>query len=891
MLRTMDAPGGGRRRRGAAQEVPGWPPLANALLASRRVNRQLIEAAVSESQQTGEPLPQVCLRLGIPEDEIYKAAAEAAGYKWVNLDSYSFNAQATSLLPYKVAFQYKALPVGWEYGTPVIAMADPNNLVARDEIKALLGRDFHVVVASPAKIEEYIARLYNQAPPPRSQGAPTDALGDSIFASMFAGSVEAAGEPSVQQAPPAPPPAPAVESAAAGAGGRAASNGAAVAPGPASQSPPLSEAAGLTEPGGADGGGPGLSGINGVEELAMLEEEDTEESQAEAPGIDLGSFTGGSLLFEEELSEAEEGVVPSVDLDYLSELGLGDEEEEGAIPPLANSLIASGKVTPEQMEAALAEHRATGKPLASILTESGLVSEIDLVEAMAAEIGLPFVDLSEYPIDEEAARQVPVALARRHRVLVIGYKGDTPLVAIANPSDVVALDDLRTVLNRNVEPVVAAPSQIIEYIDKVYRVEQEAERAAKEAASQAAQATSGVVEVRDLEATAEDAPVIKFVNSIILQAVQERASDIHVEPTETDLRIRYRIDGVLHDFQRAPKSIAAAVISRLKVMGELNVAEHRLPQDGRVSLSAGDRKLDLRMASLPSVFGEKIVMRILDKSSALMTLEELGFYPDVIERYESAYTKPYGTIMVTGPTGSGKSTTLYATLNVLNDPAKSIITVEDPVEYRLPGITQMQVQVKAGLTFARALRAILRADPDIILVGEVRDRETAEIAMEAALTGHLVLSSMHTNEAASTPLRLVEMGIEPYLITAALRAVMTQRLVRKLCSKCKEPYEASEEELAAAGVTEQTLGLAKEINLFRPVGCNQCSRTGYKGRCAIGELMIVTEEIERAIIEGRTTDEIERIAVEQGMITMKQDGFRKALDGVTSIEEVLRVVI
>ncbi len=858
-IETSTAGGGRRRSRNTTtvEAVEGWSPLANAVLALGVIPKDTLSGLVNESVSSNTSLMDLLRSSGLIEPEILiKAYGNSIGVDYVDLERYTFNAAASSLLPVRIVKQYGVLPIGWKFGTPVVAFSDPENLVVRDELKSILGRDFQPVVANPVKIAQFASRLYGEeiAPTIKSSGgapvsAAQDDVGDSIFATMFAqDGVE------VQEAPP-PPPAPKPSEVPVGV--PAMSHEVASSPPP----PPPEDTF-----------------------------DDAVEVDDDAQTYDLGSFTGGSILFDDEFdSEGEDSEMPS-DLDYLSDFGLEDEEDEESIPPLANSLIAAGRVTPDQMQTALEQHRTTGKPLAQVLTEMNAVTEADLIRAMASEIGLQFVDLTDYPIDENAVSKIPMAMARRHRVLAIGYDGDTALVAVANPSDMMAMDDLRSILGREFRPMIATASQIGEFIDRLYRMDEETESAAKEAAAATSPSDFGSVDISNLESVTDDAPVVRFVNSIILQALNERASDIHIEPTETDLRVRYRIDGVLHDFNRAPKAITQAVIARLKVMGELNIAEHRIPQDGRISLSAGNRKLDLRVASLPTVYGEKIVMRVLDKSSALLSLEDLGFYPDVLERYEEAYRKPYGTILVTGPTGSGKSTTLYATLNILNSPDKHILTVEDPVEYQLTGINQMQVNPKAGLTFARCLRAILRADPDIVLVGEIRDSETAHIAIEAALTGHMVLSSLHTNEAASTPMRLLEMDVEPFLVTSALRAVVTQRLARKLCVKCKEPHDATEEEIHVAGIAESTLALAKGRELFRPVGCAACSRTGYRGRIAIAEVMVMSEEIERMIYDKNTSEEIKRIAIEQGMITMRQDGLRKALDGNTSIEEVLRVV-
>jgi type IV pilus assembly protein PilB len=386
----------------------------------------------------------------------------------------------------------------------------------------------------------------------------------------------------------------------------------------------------------------------------------------------------------------------------------------------------------------------------------------------------------------------------------------------------------------------------------------------------------------------QEGPIVKMVNLLITQAIADRASDIHIEPMERDVRIRYRIDGVLQEVMRSPKNIQSGLISRLKVMADINIAERRLPQDGRVSLTVGAKQVDLRLATLPTVFGEKVVIRVLDKSDVLLKLGELGFLDGSYAEYERAFTRPYGAVLVTGPTGSGKSTTLYATLNIINRPDKNIITVEDPVEYRLPGINQMQVHPRAGLTFASALRSILRADPDILLVGEVRDRDTALIAIEAALTGHLVLSSLHTNDAPSALPRLIEMGIEPYLVASAIECVVAQRLARRLCARCRQSYRPAKGELAEAGFPTEIHSRIKQ--LFQPAGCSSCSKTGFRGRVGLYEVMPMNEEIERLTVGRAPSDEIRRAARRAGMVTLREDGLSKAREGLTSVEEVLRVV-
>jgi type IV pilus assembly protein PilB len=569
--------------------------------------------------------------------------------------------------------------------------------------------------------------------------------------------------------------------------------------------------------------------------------------------------------------------------------GLDASPGTSLFPPLAKSLVDGGRVSLEDMETVLEEHYRSGASIARILTAQKLVTEADLMWGMAEEMGLDFVDLDIAGVDFTEAGSIPEATARHHNVLVIGNNDGIPVVAASNPTDVFAMDDLRTIMGRNFMVVVATRTQITAYIGKVFNSGGDAADMAMEASLGFDGSSSDKVD--DIQSVTEEAPIVRYVNLLVLQALNERASDIHVEPTATDLRIRYRIDGVLHDVSTAPRAISAAVTTRLKVMADLNVAEHRIPQDGRISLNVGSKGIDLRMATLPTIHGEKVVMRVLDKSSVVLGFADLGFDEDLLRIYEGLYTKPYGTILVTGPTGSGKSTTLYTTLTALNSPEKNIITVEDPVELQLKGVNQVQLNVKAGLTFASALKSILRSDPDIVLVGEIRDKETAVIAIEAALTGHMVLSTLHTNSAASTPMRLIEMGIEPFLVTSSLSGVLAQRLTRRLCMHCKEAYEPTKADIAATGWTfeevDEVGGISK---VYRAVGCSACANTGYRGRKALSELMPMTEEIERMIIEGGAVEEIHRLAVSQGMLTLRQSGIRKAIEGETTLEEVLRVV-
>jgi type IV pilus assembly protein PilB len=555
------------------------------------------------------------------------------------------------------------------------------------------------------------------------------------------------------------------------------------------------------------------------------------------------------------------------------------------VKQLADILIEGGLVDEEQLAAAYDEHQRAGRSLGRVLVEHGVLSEAQLVSALAQQIGLPFVDLTEYVVDGSAVAMVPATVCRRHTVLPVGFDEGRLVLVMSDPANVFALDDVRSLTGLEPRPVVATRDDLLAAIDRYYRADQDLDDLSSALVGEDHQEEEDLSKLKEV---VEDAPIVKYVNLLITQAIQDRASDIHIEPGERDVRVRYRIDGVLHEVMRSPRSIQSGVISRIKIMSEIDIAERRIPQDGRLSVNTGGKKIDLRVATLPTVWGEKVVMRVLDNSTARLALSDLGFEQSNYNRYSKSFVKPYGMILVTGPTGSGKSTTLYATLNIVSRPEVNVITVEDPVEYRLPGINQVQVNTKAGLTFAAALRSILRSDPDVVLLGEIRDHETAQIAVEAALTGHLVLSTLHTNDASSALTRLTEMGIEPFLVGSALDCVLAQRLARRLCSKCKEPYVPTPEDLAAARfpwTPEEELPV-----LYRPVGCSACAKTGYKGRLALHEVMEVTEDIERLAVKRASATEVAQMAVNQGMHTLRTDGLWKVRDGVTSLEEILRVV-
>ncbi len=550
--------------------------------------------------------------------------------------------------------------------------------------------------------------------------------------------------------------------------------------------------------------------------------------------------------------------------------------------PLLDALKKRG-ADPVTVDRAIGEAERTGRSIRDILINDHVCTETELTEASADAYGMKSVDLVGYPIDAAAVAKIPLALMLRHRVVGLAMMGNEIVIGLSDPGDVMALDDIRAVTGMVVRPVVVARSELRKVIDRLQREDNDLGGIAASLRSDPVPASA------TLTAVAEDAPIVRYVNSLIEQAIQNRASDLHLEPTEHDMRVRYRIDGVLHELDTVPKAVQSALISRIKIMSNIDITERRVPQNGRITANIAGRAVDLRTATLPTVWGEKIVLRVLDTSGIDLDVRKLGFTAANYERFSTSFTKPHGMLLVTGPTGSGKSTTLYATLAQISKPTVNIITVEDPVEYRLPGVNQVQVNHKAGLTFAAVLPAILRSDPDIVLIGEIRDRVTAHLAVEAALTGHLVLSTLHTNDAPSAVTRLIEMGIEPFLVGSSVDCVLAQRLARRLCDWCKEEYVPTDADLTAARWLVS--GLPPPTLLWRPVGCRTCSGTGYRGRIALHEVMPVSEEIERLTVQRVSAHEVSQAATAEGMLDLRIDGLAKATSGLTSVQEVLRVAV
>ncbi|NLP37970.1 MAG: Flp pilus assembly complex ATPase component TadA [Firmicutes bacterium] len=557
---------------------------------------------------------------------------------------------------------------------------------------------------------------------------------------------------------------------------------------------------------------------------------------------------------------------------------------------LGKRLVEEGLITQEQLEFALEQKEAQKDqtPLGKFLVNLGYCTEEDVARVIAKRAGVPFLRLSEYPINAAAVALLAPENAKRYKALPIDFTEDGRLmVAMEQPLDIMILDDLRVLTGYNIQAVVVTDSELEVAIKNYGQKSVSVEQALVE------DLTAETEEAETFTADEEsDKPAVQLANIILSQAVSAKASDVHIEVYEKSMRVRFRIDGVLHDVMNPPRQLHGSLVSRFKIMSSLNIAERRVPQDGRMTVKVEGKTVDIRVATMPTVFGERVTLRLLEQTERTITLEELGVAPEILAQYKKMINMPYGFIPVTGPTGSGKSTTLYASLAAVDRKAKNVITIEDPVEYRIDGVNQIQINTKAGLTFAAGLRSILRSDPDIVMVGEIRDRETARIAIEAALTGHLVFTTLHTNDAAGALSRLTEMGVEPYLTASSVIGIMAQRLARLLCPYCKEEYYLGRETVATIEGFPLT-GDDEQIRLFRAHsgGCMHCSHTGYSGRIGIYELLTVTEGIQKMALERRSAAEIKRLAVSEGMITLRQDGLRKVKQGLTSIEEVLRVVV
>jgi type IV pilus assembly protein PilB len=568
---------------------------------------------------------------------------------------------------------------------------------------------------------------------------------------------------------------------------------------------------------------------------------------------------------------------------------------------LGELLVRNKLITKEQLDKALQIQKTSGNKLGYDLVKLGFVTDEDIAQCLSRQFGIPAINLSHFEIDQAVLDLVPVEICRKYDLIPVNRTGAVLTVSMADPTNIRAMDEINFICGYQVEPVVASDFAIREAIDKYYgsahalELKQVMEQAMAEKNLSSGDADVEVLESAEeldlalLEKQAEDAPVVKLVNKIMYDALNQGASDIHIEPYEKEMRVRYRIDGVLYVKVNPPLKLRDAITSRVKIMAKLDIAEKRLPQDGRIKIKTKHqgkiKELDFRVSVLPTLFGEKIVLRLLDKENLKLDMTKLGLEPESLRTLEKAILKPYGMILVTGPTGSGKTNTLYSAMSRINTPETNILTAEDPVEFNIPGINQVQMKEQIGLNFAAALRSFLRQDPNIILVGEVRDFETAEIAIKAALTGHLVLSTLHTNDAPSTINRLMNMGIEPFLVASSILLIAAQRLIRKICPECKEEYRVPLEALVDIGFTEEE---ARKVTIFKGRGCQICGNTGYKGRFGIFEVMEVTDSIRELILVGASAMEIRRKSIEEGMITLRASGLEKLRQGMTTIEEVLR---
>ena len=556
---------------------------------------------------------------------------------------------------------------------------------------------------------------------------------------------------------------------------------------------------------------------------------------------------------------------------------------------LGDMLVKATLITKEQLAKALQQQETSGGRIGTNLVKLGFISEDDITSFLSRQYGVPSINLSHFEIDTAVIKLIPSEIAQKHQVIPINRTGSVLTVAMADPSNIFAIDDMKFMTGFKVEPVVASETSIKNAINKYYDSAGMVEDIMKDFDDRDVEALKDGednVNVAELGQAAEDAPVVKLVNLILTDAIKKGASDIHIEPYEKTFRVRYRIDGVLYEVMQPPTRLKAAITSRIKIMAQLDIAERRLPQDGRIKIKMAGREMDFRVSSLPTLLGEKVVLRLLDKGSLQLDMTKLGFESHALTDFESGLLMPYGMVLVTGPTGSGKTTTLYSALNRLNTTETNIMTAEDPVEYNLPGINQVQMKAEIGLNFAAALRSFLRQDPDIIMVGEIRDYETAEIAIKAALTGHLVLSTLHTNDAPSAISRLLNMGVEPFLVAASTNVILAQRLARRICQSCREPAPVPSQVLLNVGFAPEE---ASTIVPVRGKGCMACSDTGYKGRVALYEVMLIRENIKEAILQGASVSELRELGRKNSMRTLREAGLQKIREGMTSLEEILRV--
>jgi type IV pilus assembly protein PilB len=800
--------------RAAERPVPEEPVRARLrrgaktgeiLLSEGRITQEQLDQALSMQMRDGRDLGKILLALGfvLPSD-IARALAVRLKLDYVvvfELSEDEVDPSVLSLFDEGTLRKYMALPLHVEEDRIVVAMSDPNDIYALENLRIIAKRQIRPVVATEEDLMGAFNVLFSasdDAPPPQEETAAEE---------------------------------------------------------------PFSE-----------------YGVAAVEEISPEEPDGDAKPYGEEP-------------LETELV----GRMPMGDPAGIGTSLARIDDERGKKVAIGGGrigdiLLARGVISEDQLEQALLMQKDDPRELGQLLLSLGHIGKTDLARALAQRLRLEYMELSENDVDKGVASLVEQKVLRKHGVVPLRIENSRLVVAMSDPTNIFALEDLMMISGYPVTPVVALEEEIQRIHNKLFAMSEEVSEFLEEASKSSVEQDVGEIDL-GIQAPPDEAPIIRLVSSILTQAVGDGASDIHIEPQAKEVAVRMRVDGVLRESMSIPPKLQAGVIARLKIVGDLDIAEKRVPQDGRFSVKLGGQRIDLRVASLPTVYGEKIVLRLLDTSNAQVELPKLGFPRKVYDKYEEIFRRPYGAVLVTGPTGSGKSTTLYATLNELNTPEKNIITVEDPVEYRMRGINQIQTNPKAGLTFASALKSILRADPDIVMIGEIRDHETAKIAVEAALTGHLVLATLHTNDAPGAMSRLTDMGVEPFLTSSAVDCVIAQRLARRLCDYCKEPVELEKEILAGLGFPFEHLPEGAPLDFHKAVGCPRCGASGYRGRVGLYELLEVNDAIKEMVLRRATASEIGHLAEETGMVRLRQDGLLKAAAGTTTIEEILRTVV
>ena len=906
-----EAPAGARRSIGISERKIG-----EILVTQGKIGEEQLQEALSIRQNDPRDLGTILISLGfVAAADVARALAQRLKLEYVVISELSedeVDSEVLGRFGEETMRKYRALPLRHEDGHLVVAMHDPNDIHALEDLRIIAGRQIRPVVASEEDLEGAFAHLFGAT---LDEGVVEDEIGEgpdlqapeqSLADAVSPGSdiiqlkVMVAEDDAVSRR--------IVVRAVEGFGCECV------------EARDGLEAWNLyrEDPGIdvvlSDWMMPGMDGLELCQRVRGLERQKHTffvfltalgDQQHLTDGMEAGAdeylikplnrellrtkledaYRAKSLHEHLGASESGEDNTPATQGQEVA-LRTGAQPAHG--DKIWDILISNGKIDEDQLRHALEVQVERREELGKVLVSLGYISHWDLAQAQAHRFRLQFVELTEHDVDASVLALVEQKVLRKYKVMPLRVENNRLVVAISDPTNIFALEDLTMLSGYPVTPVVALEDNITTVHNKIFAFSEEVSEFLEEASRAGFEQDLGELDL-GMEAPPDEAPIIRLVSAILTQAVGDGASDIHIEPQAREVVVRMRVDGVLRESMTIPPKLQSGVVTRLKIVGDLDIAERRVPQDGRFSVKLGGQRLDLRVVSLPTVFGEKIVLRLLDNTNATVPLPNLGFAPKIYQRYEEVFRRPYGTVLVTGPTGSGKSTTLYATLNELNTPEKNIITVEDPVEYRMRGINQMQTNTRAGLTFAGALRNLLRADPDIVMIGEIRDPETAKIAVEAALTGHLVLATMHTNHAPAAVSRLTDMGVEPFLTSSAVDCVIAQRLARRLCEFCKQPAEIEREILESMGFPFEHLTGGLEFH--KGVGCDHCGGTGYRGRMGLYELMIVSEEIRSLILRRAPTDEISRVAEKEGMIRLRDDGLLKAAQGMTTVEEVFRIVV